>query len=534
MPGTAGDAKADNEKRAKRFQTQYDVLLLGLLAIGLIITSVYGGAAGSCPAPPPQAALAAVNTPPIAAPPATQALASNIAKPTSTPSSTKTAAAAHKPAAIVNPATLQCSNGSVLVGILLALLIALAALAIGAVVGFLFGLPRSFTSSDFRAAAQAKTDAREKEIDAGLETPADAVGPAAARQGSEVNTNLEKISDWLTTIIVGVGLTKLQEIPGGIDAFGERINPYFGYGGKVFGIAGGLFFLIGGFFLAYVGTRVKLSLIFIWSQLRNLDATQARRDVVETSLGADIIPAGPSTPVSDEVKKADETLLSKSLSDLKSPEEVLAWANAKARSLDFSTAVAAYRNVIGKLPVTEKIQTDFAQLLAAVGDTAGANNVVANLATTGITPEAEQEARQKVAAAAQVGRAAALRTRLQQGLYKDSTARGFDDSIAAGEELVKLPEESSDAWVHVWLAAAYGQKHAADKAAAATPPTADQQGDLGALRAKVVDQIRQAIEIDPRTKTILRGLYDPAYRIGDDDDLDSLRPDPQLDAIFQE
>lgn len=527
---------ARNEEKSNRFQREFDRVLLGLLGAGLAVTLLYGASAGTCSAGPQRASQIVTKNDQTLRPTATQGAAPKRMSAADAASS-NAAAATNATGAPSGASATGCADSNGLVGLLLALLIAFAALAVGAFAGFLFGLPRSLTSSDFRAAAQAKVVAREKLLagnQEGFQDGAASESPAG-RQASEVNTNLEKISDWLTTIIVGVGLTKLQEIPGGIETFGERVAPYFGYGGKVFGIAAGLFFLIGGFFLTYVGTRVKLSFLFLWSQLMNWGATEGLSGrEVRTALKADPVPADGSAPVSDELKKADQALLKKSLSDLKTSEEVLAWANAKARAGDFASALTAYRDALSRVPVTEKLQTNYAQVLAATGDTAGANNIVASLATTGISPEAELQARQKVAAGAAAGQTAALRARLQQGLYKAPAERGYDDAIAAGEQLLAGPEPSPDPWVHLWLAAAYGQKHAVEKAAAGAAPSEAQNQELDKLRSRAVEEVKKALDLDPKIKGTVRGLYDPAYRIGNDDDLDSLRPDEALDSMLSD
>jgi hypothetical protein len=77
-----------------------------------------------------------------------------------------------------------------------ALLWSLAALAVGSMIGFLFGVPRVL-----------QVDARD---------PAASKKSESARDASyriEVNTNLEQISDWLTKIIVGLGLMNLFKMP---------------------------------------------------------------------------------------------------------------------------------------------------------------------------------------------------------------------------------------------------------------------------------------------------------------------------------
>ncbi|HEX2764657.1 MAG TPA: hypothetical protein VHM92_12550 [Allosphingosinicella sp.] len=420
------------------------------------------------------------------------------------------------------------TGGSGFAGVLLALVIALAALALGAFIGFLFGLPRTLTSSEVRAARLAAATATANPQ--GGSAPANPAVAAPGGPGSEVNTNLEKISDWLTTIIVGVGLTKLEDIPRGLETFGDRVAPYFGYGGKIFGIGGGLFFLVAGFFLAYVGTRVKLSLIFVWSQRTNQDLFAVSPQTVQIAGTAPPLPdVGSSAPSNEKVKEADRELLSKNRSDLKSPDEIVAWANAKARAGDFASALAAYKDVLSQVPPTETLQTNYATVLAASGDTAGANNVVATMTTSGLSADAQREARQRIAAAAQAGKVAAMRARLQEGLYKPAHERAYEDSIAAGEELLKLGDPG-DPWAYVWLASAYGQRHAALSAKAEKTP--EDEALLEASAARAVELVEQALGIEPKLKPTLQGLYHPAYRVGSDNDLDSLRPNARLDSLL--
>jgi hypothetical protein len=75
----------------------------------------------------------------------------------------------------------------------IAALWAMAYCAGGFLVGFLFGIPRVLQANDTKSADKEKS----------------------ARPGyaQRVNTNLEQISDWLTKIIVGLGLVQLRKIP---------------------------------------------------------------------------------------------------------------------------------------------------------------------------------------------------------------------------------------------------------------------------------------------------------------------------------
>jgi hypothetical protein len=115
-------------------------------------------------------------------------------------------------------------------------LLAGAALAAGILIGFLFGIPRA------RQQANAQSDPQSTE-------------------GYAVNTNLEQISDWLTKIIVGVGLIQLATFPGKLKAlagyFANAIGPGTISGSLVLAILG--FFAIFGFLIGYLWARIYLT-----------------------------------------------------------------------------------------------------------------------------------------------------------------------------------------------------------------------------------------------------------------------------------
>lgn len=117
-----------------------------------------------------------------------------------------------------------------------------AACAFGFAVGFLFGIPRV------------------------LQRDTPAANGAAGGYDQRVNTNLEQISDWLTKIIVGLGLVQLQQIPG----FLKRVS-YWAAGSlplqsnaqlpqvASFATAFLVYFVIVGFLAGYLLTRLYLA-----------------------------------------------------------------------------------------------------------------------------------------------------------------------------------------------------------------------------------------------------------------------------------
>jgi hypothetical protein len=83
--------------------------------------------------------------------------------------------------------------------------------------------------------------------------------PRAAATSAHVNTNLEQISDWLTKILVGVGLTQLQQIPRALRELAGYISKDFGNSGNdVFSLSMVLYFSTIGFLTGYLLTRLAL------------------------------------------------------------------------------------------------------------------------------------------------------------------------------------------------------------------------------------------------------------------------------------
>jgi Tetratricopeptide repeat len=135
-------------------------------------------------------------------------------------------------------------------------LVAGAALSGGFLMGFIFGIPRVGGKAIAEAAA----------------VPGGAHASASDAESSAVtpNSNLVEISDWLTKIIVGVGLVELNSIPGKLGALAYYLGPslrpaqcdgkatcadYIGTG-QAAGLAIIFFYFMVGFLLGYVWTRL--------------------------------------------------------------------------------------------------------------------------------------------------------------------------------------------------------------------------------------------------------------------------------------
>lgn len=115
------------------------------------------------------------------------------------------------------------------------------------------------------------------------------------------NDNLVQISDWLTKIIVGVGLTQLYNLPHFILRVGEKLQNSFGTGyyGRDASIAIILYFVVIGFLCVYIWTRIyfvrllkdlddELDPINILNQKINENAEEQERKLKLTVLSSKI------------------------------------------------------------------------------------------------------------------------------------------------------------------------------------------------------------------------------------------------------
>lgn len=161
------------------------------------------------------------------------------------------------------------------------MLIAACAFALGALLGFLFGIPQYFAKGG---------------------------EPNATDKASyQPNTNLTQVSDWLTKIIIGVGLVQFGQLTRTIGDLGDELASSLGGdpSGKPFAIALVVGFFVIGFLVGYLYTRLRLQGAFT---LADRGAFEAVEEVVDAKL--------------EEQKKADDkamTLFSRQLDPTAEP-----------------------------------------------------------------------------------------------------------------------------------------------------------------------------------------------------------------------
>jgi hypothetical protein len=161
----------------------------------------------------------------------------------------------------------------------------------GALIGFIFGVPRVLTGD--RPAADR----------------------ASSPKGSVIvaNTNLEQISDWLTKILVGVGLTQFRPIIESAGRLFEAMGPAFGGGPAGSAFAGALltYSATGGFVAGWLLTRLRLSLGMAEAdqRARQVQIDQELERAIEKGAGVDLPSETQRAPGLDEpTRKALESM----------------------------------------------------------------------------------------------------------------------------------------------------------------------------------------------------------------------------------
>jgi len=138
---------------------------------------------------------------------------------------------------------------------------------IGSVLGFLFGIPRTLQQE-----SSSLGQSNEK-----IESPT---------VDYRANTNLEQISDWLTKMLVGVGLTQLTAMPGHLKAITVYIAA--GLGGypssPILAMSILLYFSTVGFLFGYLWTRLFLAGAFRQADLMAIGQLASRVEQTDQKL----------------------------------------------------------------------------------------------------------------------------------------------------------------------------------------------------------------------------------------------------------
>lgn len=132
--------------------------------------------------------------------------------------------------------------------------------------------------------------------------------------------------------------------------------------------------------------------------------------------------------------------------------------------------------------------------------------------------------REELVQSRQVEHEAALRSLERQAYDLLYEPGGYTRAIELIEKYLSSPNALPSPWLWLYLAAAYGQRHADEI----------KNGNIDAANAtkeKVIHAVQEALRLNPGTKPILQQLYEG--KSPGEDDLVSLKGDPRLDELLR-
>jgi len=394
-----------------------------------------------------------------------------------------------------------------------ALLWACASAAVGFIVGFLFGFPRTIAQPVSIAGAPAAGYVDEKQ------STDIAVSVESRRRASRlaVNTNLEQVSDWITKTIVGVGLVELRSLP---RRFGELATyasstlgrPITGSASDAAAAALIAYFAVLGFLGGYLITRMFFQVAFDRVDGNIQAAAKTLRSApLVPSIGSDVSDTQSMVPgVSAAAQQLKDIPLGQAAAQ-GADSAVVARANLFVGSAD--KAVVAYRDAIAKDPWNTRLRIEYASALRMSG--AAGRDVISVLrdARAIESQKPDLEARRTI-----------YESLTYLCLY-ESEPQGFTEAISYGEDYVQGPNNLPSKVIWVNLASGYGQQARWMK---------KQGDDFTSVRNKALEAAEHAILLDPATKAFLAGLLDPSpeQAAKGEDDLAVFKQDKAFRDLF--
>ena len=170
---------------------------------------------------------------------------------------------------------------------LFAIAVAMASAAVGGFFGLLFGIPRALTLNPPAGAPPATTPTAlaDGPQDSSAGTQQSSVG------GYSANTNLEQVSDWLTKLLLGAGLTQVARVPAALTSVGKYLSPEIG-GSRGANIATTIVVLnlLTGFFFGFLAARLSLGKEFYRADQEARGVVEVKRAIQESTSPPSIEP----------------------------------------------------------------------------------------------------------------------------------------------------------------------------------------------------------------------------------------------------
>lgn len=391
-----------------------------------------------------------------------------------------------------------------------ALLAAAALTLVGGIVGLLFSLPRAVAE----------------------ETPA--AGKSKALYA--LNINLEQVSDWLTKIIVGVGLVEARGIADyvmrGAKALGAAFNaaqPTLPVSvATVIGFSMIVAYPAIGFLIGFWSVRLYISRALQVSDAAVLRPppipTEAKQQLDQASRNATVPQRGnPENAQPVEVKPPPDRVLQSALNapldKLETVSDFIARAQALVAKARYDEAVQTFERALQVYGPEPALALEYMRAMLRHGPSADDwLRIIALLkgARARMGPETPLSLRRHI-----------MQNLLNAYLYLEPP-QGFQEAIRIGEEYAASPDGEADPFGYVYLAAAHGQAYAYWKAK--KPESAPAE----------VDQVRTSIERAlakaeaPKLRNqILRWLQSLATSEPDDDLKEVVKDNESLRKLLE-
>lgn len=391
--------------------------------------------------------------------------------------------------------------------ILAAILLAtLCGAAFGGVFGFLFGIPRVLQQST-QSADSKDAPAQHQRDNAFVRS----------------NSNLEEISDWLTKIIVGLGLIHLTKLFPLIEKYRGWVEANLqGFGAAKstammvigFTIAGAFT----GFLLFYIETRTRISILFSSTELLYRSVMRDQQRVIDAPLFETV--GEKSTGLKPVEAIPEDRRIRKPPGEGASVDDWAAWAASRTRAGELDEAAVAWRKTV-EIDKGRNVtfRENYAQVLQALGRDEQAMDMYGEARACG-------------------GKSfEMLRKELVVALYV-KPPRGFQRALEVIDLLTKDFAEatSRDVWIQVWHLCALGQSYGwGQRPQASTPGRALEARETPQELEQMALNILNRISLldpdgDGDVWTFIRQLLDPVKYGGDPSDND-LAPFNAVDSV---
>ena len=398
-------------------------------------------------------------------------------------------------------------------GVLFAL--SITAAVVGGLLGFLFGIPRALQGNGVVAATAGPAGGNGS---AGGDAAKAKVVTAQGGRAFAGNSNLEEISDWLTKIIVGVGLVQASTIYTKLFALAEWFktaivcNPPGGcaQGADVMFLLVLISSLIGGFLFLYLETRTRVIKLFtdVEAVLLPTGSDQAlAAPAIESVLQAPIGTGRSQSTAPSSLE--DKELIKIPYESLKTGDQLAAWGSAQARAGNLQAASEAVRAAI----VLEPNNKEYLVRLADVYERQGMQ-----AAATALINEAQQKEGDDLAL---------VKRKLVEALYLGPPL-SFETALPISRQLLSRPEAARDPFVQVWTAAAEGQRYRW------LTENGGSDQDKTDARTRALAAVKEVVRLAPDPKStaraLLRGMLDTSQPgvAPEDDDLEVFKNDEEF------